>query len=106
MCPGTLRGVGYSRKEGMHNNDMLYQIFEKQLHDESADSSHDGLAIEVVSLYIAALRSQGVVVPTQLREVMESDLIEEVLEMIRKKTYGFHNIQDYRASQSKQKRRA
>lgn len=82
----------------MHEkNDFLYQIFEKQLLQPSDfEQSFEDFTNEVVAYYLFELAQQGVLVPTQLRDIMEQDLCDEVQDMLRKKTYGFSSLREYR----------
>ncbi len=51
---------------------------------------------EVVADYLTLLARQGVTVPQKLRMVLEMDLVEDVMDMTRKKTYGHLSLQDFR----------
>lgn len=81
----------------MDKNDLLYLVFEKHLlipHTEEQDLEE--FAAEVVVEYLTLLAKQGVTVPQKLRSILEMDLIEDVVDMTRKKTYGHVNIKEFR----------
>ncbi len=77
--------------------DPLYSVFEKHLmtalvEDETTDSFLD----RVVTGYIGHLQTRGTTIPQAFRETLETDLKDEVLEMLRKKTYGHYDLASYR----------
>lgn len=76
--------------------DKLYQIFEKYLKDLSRPhQNHNELIFDVVAEYILHLMNTGNV-PHSALDDLEIDLKEEVLELYRKKTYGFLSLYEYR----------
>lgn len=85
-------------------NDLLYQVFHDELHVDSKDDiSIEGLAIQVVEKYLRLLAFQGVHVPLKMQALLEDDLLDDVIEMARKKTYGSVSILEYRNRQPKKK---
>ncbi len=79
-----------------HGPDLLYNIFEHYLFNAIVeDETSDEFLTRVVADYLERLSQKGQV-PREHREVIESDLKEEVLEMLRKKTYGHFNLSDFR----------
>lgn len=77
--------------------DPLYVIFEKHLmtalvEDETLEEFLDC----VVMKYMGHLRTNETVIPVSHVSTIETDLREEVLEMVRKKTYGHYNLASYR----------
>lgn len=85
----------------MELNDLLYQIFEKHLFTPATDQQAiEDFSQGVVDDYLRTLAMQGVLVPTKLRHILEMDLVEEVMDMARKKTYGYSSLFDYRSQNS------
>lgn len=81
----------------MDSNDLLYVVFEKLLMRKTQDEQQlEDFSQEVVAEYLMLLAKQGITVPQKLRPVLEMDLIEEVIDMARKKTYGHSSLQEYR----------
>jgi hypothetical protein len=76
--------------------DLLFQIFQQHLHDPDCkiDSAKEFIH-KVVGTYVFFLTRSGNIPQAQLDGVIE-DLQAEVLEMFRKKTYGFYDLKDYR----------
>ena len=75
--------------------DPLYSIFEQYLFNALVeDESTDEFIVRVVSTYLTQL-SQTSVIPQLLRASIEEDLRDEVLEMLRKKTYGHHSLREF-----------
>jgi hypothetical protein len=90
--------LGMNRKT--KSSDELYDIFLKHLEKESLDTETvQDLIYEVVAEYFSVLFQKGNV-PQHLMDSIELDLREEVMEMYRKKTYGFHSLQEYRKSKN------
>ena len=76
--------------------DLLFSIFEKQLHSSMlAEETEEVLVQRVVATYVASLKTQGFVPPKYLQNLTD-DLREEVTEMYRKKTYGHMELASYR----------
>jgi hypothetical protein len=78
--------------------DLLFQIFDQHLDDTSCDiDSSKEFIQKVVGTYVFFLTRKGNIPLDQLEGIVE-DLHCEVLEMFRKKTYGFYDLKDYRKS--------
>ncbi|MBC7370361.1 MAG: hypothetical protein H7326_02280 [Bdellovibrionaceae bacterium] len=78
--------------------DLLFQIFQQHLHEPDCEIvSPKEFIQKVVGTYVFLLTRKGNIPADQLDGVVE-DLQSEVLEMFRKKTYGFYDLQEYRAS--------
>ncbi len=76
--------------------DLLFSIFEKQLHSSLLmEETEEILVNRVVQTYLTSLKTQGFVPPKFLQDITE-DLRAEVLEMYRKKTYGHLELASYR----------
>jgi hypothetical protein len=79
--------------------DKLVEIFETHLKKRSNPRQTQAqLIFDVVADYIYHLMQIGNVPHTALDEI-EADLKEEVLEIYRKKTYGYKDLDQYRKSQ-------
>ena len=77
-------------------HDPLFSLFEKHLFNALVeDESTDDFINRVVGDYLGHL-ARTCVIPHQLRPSIEEDLREEVLEMLRKRTYGHYNLQQFR----------
>ena len=78
-------------------SDLLYSVFEKSLlvpHNQPEDIT---LFIDkVIYQYLVALAQEGMTVPPKMRKMFEADLREEVIDMTRKKIYGYASIDEYR----------
>ncbi|MCB0394499.1 MAG: hypothetical protein KDD25_08060 [Bdellovibrionales bacterium] len=86
-----------ARSRMMRGHDLLYSVFERHLlivtnHHEDIPT----FVATIVEEYIFSLSQQGIIVPKKMRRMLEEDLREEVLEMTRKKIYGYSSIQEYR----------
>lgn len=80
--------------------DPLYFVFEQHLYTALVeDETTDAFLERVVADYLGRLNSGGTTVPQTFRETLETDLRDEVLEMLRKKTYGHYNLASYRQAQ-------
>ena len=76
--------------------DKLQEIFNRHLKDLSnPHQTQEDLIFNVVADYIHHLMKIGNV-PHFFLDTIEVDLKEEVLEIYRKKTYGHHNLQQFR----------
>lgn len=85
-------------------NDLLYQVFDQELHVESdQEISVEAFAIQVVERYLQLMAEQGVHVPMRMRALLEDDLLDDVIDMIRKKTYGTVSILEYRQRQNRRR---
>jgi hypothetical protein len=60
----------------------------------------DAFLARVVEDYIMRLISTGTVIPREVLPMIEHDLREEVLEMLRKKTYGHFSLADFRRAKA------
>ncbi len=81
----------------MKHPDLLYHIFEQHLFNALVeDETSEQLLDCVVKEYIRQLSAEDGIIPASHLEGVETDLKEEVLEMLRKKTYGHYNLADYR----------
>lgn len=78
-------------------SDPLYSIFEQHLFNAMVEEeSTDEFLERVVNDYLDRLTERGTVIPREHRPAIESDLREEVLEMLRKKIYGHFSINEFR----------
>jgi hypothetical protein len=75
----------------------LYSIFEQHLYNALVENeSTEDFLIRVVNDYISVLRSSGQTIMFDQITEIQTDLREEVLEMLRKKIYGHYNLADFR----------
>ena len=80
--------------------DLLYTIFEQQLLSAMVeDETSDEFLGRVIREYMVLLGARGNILPEHV-PVIEADLKEEVLEMMRKRTYGYYNLAEFRRAQS------
>lgn len=78
------------------HSDPLYTIFEQHLFNALVENeTTEEFLDRVVQDYLAALCSGGII-PQELRAGIEADLRDEVLEMLRKKTYGHFSLKEFR----------
>jgi hypothetical protein len=82
----------------MAHQEQLYMIFEKHLFSTppEVDRSTDDFVKEVIYEYLEFLMQQGNIIPEHYKKELELDLREDVLDMTRKKTYGYLNIAEFR----------
>jgi len=82
----------------MAHQEQLYLIFEKHLFltPPEVECTTDDFVKEVIEEYLEYLIQQGGIIPQKIRLELETDLHEDVLDMTRKKTYGYLNIQEFR----------
>lgn len=81
----------------MRSTDPLYYIFEQHLFNALVeDEGTDAFLSRVVEDYVGRLIESGTVIPREVLPTVQQDLREEVLEMLRKKTYGHFNLADFR----------
>jgi hypothetical protein len=81
-------------------SDELYIIFENQLFTAIVEEeSNDEFIARVVNEYANRLSRRGVI-PLSHRESILADLHDEVLTMLRKRTYGHYNLAAFRKAQS------
>ena len=85
--------------------DELYHIFDQQLHcfDKKAETAQD-LIRRVASHYTLGLLRVGSI-PFHFLETIIDDIEAEVVEMYRKKTYGFVSLEEYRKSLKKRQKK-
>lgn len=78
-------------------HDPLYSIFEQHLFTALAEEeTTDEFLNRVVADYLNRLTASGTLIPHDHIATIETDLREEVLEMLRKKTYGHFNLSEFR----------
>jgi hypothetical protein len=79
-------------------SDPLYRLFEQHLFNAIVEEeTADEFLKRVVSDYLDRLTSNGII-PREHLMAIENDLRDEVLEMLRKKTYGHYSLSDFRKS--------
>jgi hypothetical protein len=82
------------------NSDPLYSIFEQHLMSALVEEeSTEDFVNRVVQDYIAGMDEGAVIARSHLTAV-EEDLREEVLEMLKKKTYGHYSLKEFRQAQA------
>ncbi len=83
--------------------DPLYVIFEQHLLNALVEEeSTEEFVNRVVQDYIAGV-SDSASISRQHLPMVEDDLREEVLEMLRKKTYGHYSLKEFRQAQAAQR---
>ena len=81
--------------------DPLYSIFEKHLHSGEFDRMPEQDLIEaIVHEYMVFLVAQGMA-PHSQAAALRDDLILEVRDMLKMKTYGHHHVRHYNLSRKK-----
>lgn len=76
--------------------DQLFLIFRKHLEQtHNLKETANELILKVTRAYMYFLLTKGNI-PFHLTEIMMKEIEAEVLEIYRKKTYGFLTLQDYR----------
>ncbi len=81
----------------IQSQELLYSVFERNLFVLTLHHEDVGTFVQnVIEDYLSRLMSQGMIVPFKMRKVLEDDLRDEVLEMTRKKIYGYTSIEEYR----------
>lgn len=88
----------------MQQIDRLFEIFNYCLVDQQdpQEEAHE-LVRRVTNIYALELMKIGHIPFAAFDTIME-DIQSDVLDMYRKKTYGFLTLQDYRNSQSNNKK--
>jgi hypothetical protein len=78
--------------------DLLQHILEKHLfsYNEKSESLED-FAAGVVYEYLERINKDGVSIPIPQRYRLEQDLMDEVMELTRKRTYGHYDLAEFRA---------
>lgn len=80
------------------NKDALYKIFIRQLEEcHNLKEKSPDLIRRVAQLYMVQL-TKTATIPLEHRDSVCEDIEQEVVEMYRKKTYGFLTLEDYRRS--------
>lgn len=80
--------------------DPLYQLFEQHLFNALVEEeSTEEFVNRVVQDYIAGF-SEFSVISRQHLPMVEDDLREEVMEMLKKKTYGHYSLNEFRKAQA------
>lgn len=80
--------------------DPLYSIFEQHLMNALIEEeTTEDFVSRVVGDYLGRLGQVGSI-PTTFVESIETDLRDEVLEMLRKRTYGHFSLDTFRKSQT------
>ncbi|MES2965522.1 MAG: hypothetical protein V4760_16700 [Bdellovibrionota bacterium] len=83
------------------SGDPLYYLFEQHLFNALVeDEGTDAFLARVVDDYVMRLIATGTVIPREVLPTIENDLREEVLEMLRKKTYGHFSLADFRRAKN------
>jgi hypothetical protein len=77
-------------------SDPLFMIFEQHLFNALVEEeTTDEFLNRVVKDYISELCTDGLIPANRISE-LEIDIREEVLEMLRKKTYGHYSLKEFR----------
>jgi predicted metallopeptidase len=83
------------KRKGMVDQDPLYAIFEKHLHSGEFDRLPETELVEaIVHEYLVFLVTQGMA-PHAQASAMREDLMLEVRDMLKMKTYGHFNLRHY-----------
>jgi hypothetical protein len=82
--------------------DPLYIIFEKNLYDQPFENPED-LVYSVVREYMQLMSDECLIVPDKCKDMILETLMDEVYDMLRKKTYGCLSIDDYRKNLDEKK---
>lgn len=88
------------RYESMHSAfDPLYSIFEQHLLNALIEEeTTEDFVTRVVRDYLGRVGQRGSI-PQSFVEAVETDLKGEVLEMLRKKTYGHFSLDSFRKTE-------
>lgn len=79
----------------IQSDDPLYTVFEECLHSGLYDNEPvDKFVKDVVDAYWGKLLNYGHI-PYQMQELLRMDLVQEVHDMLRAKTYGHYGIGEY-----------
>lgn len=79
-------------------SDKLYEFFEQRLYSMDFEpETQDEFIYRVVEDYVSDL-IEVAHIPIHFLKGLQTDLEEEVSEMLQKKTYGFQSIRDFRNS--------
>lgn len=97
--PKLLKSEGFSDIPGMRASDPLYSIFEQHLMNALIEEeTTEDFVSRVVGDYLGRLGQVGSI-PRNFVENIESDLKDEVLEMLRKRTYGHFSLDTFRKNE-------
>lgn len=89
----------------MYQDRLLEILFERLEKATVTQESEDDLIHNVTAQYLLELMTQGNI-PHYLLDTLEKDLIEELKEVYRKRTYGSLNPVDYVQRKQKKTRKA
>ena len=82
----------------------LYLYFERHLNCiDSCEKSQQEFVVKVVNEYFSDLKKMGFILDKHIEEV-RSDIEADVLDMLRKKTYGHFNLRAYQFTKSDKKK--
>lgn len=85
-------------------SDKLYELFEQRLYSTDFEpQTQEEFIFRVVEDYVEGL-IQSAHIPIHFLQNLQVDLEEEVCEMLKKKTYGFYSIQEFRKAMFKDKK--
>lgn len=77
-------------------SDKLYELFEQQLYSTDFEpSTQEEFIYRVVESYVEDL-IRSAHIPIQFLHTLQQDLEEEVRDMLKKKTYGYYSIREFR----------
>jgi len=82
-------------------SELLYSVFERNLfvpRNENEDIPN--FVDQVICDYLRVLGQEGITIPPKMKGIFVSDLKEEVIEMTRKKIYGYTSILEFRTLNS------
>ena len=83
-------------------HDLLFTLFEQHLFNALVENeTSDEFLARVVTEYVKLLSARGIMTREHKSQI-EIDLREEVLEMLRKKTYGHFNLASFRKAHTDQ----
>jgi len=85
-------------------NDLLYSIFEHYLFNALVENeTTEEFLAHVVREYLNRLAKNGAIAHGHLDSI-EEDLRDEILEMLRKKTYGHYSLSEFRKAHTEKQR--
>jgi hypothetical protein len=95
-----------SKKPAPPKTDPLHFIFEQHLYDFENDASDRRMFVGgVVAEYLAFLRENGIVIPSEYERPVIEELGAQVNLMLTKKIYGCYSISEFREKVSLKNRR-
>lgn len=79
---------------------LLFEVFQNQLldTDELGNIGNSEFVDRVVNAFLERLKKDGAILRAHELDSIRDELRGEVLEMTRKKTYGYFSLQHYRLS--------